>query len=163
MKITNVLAGQPDITLLGKRAEQAEPGQGEAAKPAVAQAAAGNRSMAAAREILAKYDVKSITPEEFSQMLQKLREAGAISDQELKDLSVVRTELDAAGIEPDESVDLLDFYRTKLAKLQRKTDDTDDPALRQQQISPMLARIDWLERFSAIHAQPDAVGLSTLA
>ena len=42
------------------------------------------------REILTRYDVTNISPSEFSEMIRKLHEAGALTDQEFQELSLIQ-------------------------------------------------------------------------
>jgi hypothetical protein len=113
-------------------------------------------SVVAARDILEQYDVTDITPSEYSDMVQELFEAGVIDDGDFNQLAAVRLELDAAGVEPNESIDLVDFYRRKAEDILRRTDGTAEPpdALKQ--------RLDWVEKFSLIHENPTAAGLNAL-
>ena len=112
-----------------------------------------NGNSAAVRAILAQYDVTDITPNEFSQMTQKLYEAGAISQQDLQELNGVRTDLLAAGADSDESVNLVDFYTQKIQATQSQL-KTVDPATQQQQLGPLVRRLDWMEKFKAMKEEP---------
>ena len=160
MNITNILGGLSDALPLSKRADSAEASATQTkADPPAATSPAGQA--AALREILAKYDVSRITPGQFSQMVQKLYSSGAITAQEYQDLSAVRVDLDAAGVSPDETVNLVELYRDKVHVAQRQADDPDSAV--RQQVGPLLRRLDWLEKFATMHAQPDALGLATLA
>ena len=114
-------------------------------------------------EILSRYDVTDISPAEFSKMIQKLFEAGTLSDNELQQLAAIRLDLDIDGIEADESIDLLEFYARKIKKLQNRLSDSDAPAADHQQLSPLLHRLDWLEKFALIQSAPEAIGLNALA
>ena len=163
MNISSVLAGHPDVSALAKRGE---PAGGGAATPAAAAAPATPTasSTAAMREILAQYDVTDISPDDFSKMIQSLYDKGAISKKDLQDLSAVRQDLDKAGVDPDDSIDLLDFYRKQVAKAQRNgSDKSSSSSSAQQQIAPMLQRLGWLEKFSLGHNQPETIGLDTTA
>lgn len=160
MKIGNIFGGQADPALLSKRTEATEAAATVPTK-AVTAGAADSTPSAMLREILAKYDVSNVTPADFSQMIQKLYQAGALSPQEYQDLGAIRTDLDATGHAPDEPVNLLEIYRDKVKRAQREADDA-DPAARPQ-LAPLLGRLDWLEKFSAMHAQPDSIGLSAVA
>ena len=113
-------------------------------------------------EILSRYDVTDISPTEFSQMIQKLFEAGTLSEKELQQLAAVRLDLDLEGVEADESIDLLEFYARKVKKAQRQLSDSDGPSDREQ-LGPLLGRLDWLQKFALIQSAPDAIGLNALA
>ncbi len=122
MQISNLVSGVTDATGLTKPSAPAAPAPaGAAPAPAANQAAAAGSSLAAMREILAKYDVTDISPADFSKLIQSLYDKGAISKKDLQDLSAVRADLDKAGVDPDTSIDLLDFYRKQVAKTQRNS------------------------------------------
>ena len=78
MQVNSILSGLSDAASLAK-------GRTSAAATTASHAAAAaaptvlNGNSAAVRAILAQYDVTDITPNEFSQMTQKLFDAGAIS------------------------------------------------------------------------------------
>jgi hypothetical protein len=117
-------------------------------------------STAAMRDILTQYDVTNISPNDFSTMIQQLAEKGAISQKDLQDLSSIRSELDSSGAAPDKPINVLDFYRQQVQKIQT-TATGQDPATAQQTLGPMLQRLGWLEKFSLGHSQPDAIGMNT--
>jgi hypothetical protein len=102
------------------------------------------------QEILKSYDVTHITPRQFSEMLQKLRESGVISEEEYLDLTQIRRDLTDAGIEADEPVDLLDFYQKLMRKLQlmlslASTESVDEI---QQTLQRAEKHLEWLEKVS---------------
>ena len=127
-----------------------------AAAPAVM---AGNSP--AVQKILANYNVSSITPTEFSQMIQKLFDAGAISQKDLQDLNGVRSDLEIAGVGADENVNLPQFYSQKIRAAQNQATG-EDAAASQEQIAPLLRRLDWMEKFQAMKAQPAGASLARL-
>src|SRR5688572_6791072 len=63
------------------------------------------------RSILAGYDLKNISPREFSELVQKLREAGAVSENDYQELAAMRLALDEQGLDPDGPLDLVDFFQ----------------------------------------------------
>jgi hypothetical protein len=167
MQISNVLAGHPDPAALAKRGEGVEAAAGrppKAGNPRVGtlpapSAAATTTAMA---EILSHYDVKDISPAKFSEMIQKLFEAGTLSENDLQQLAAIRLDLDLDGVGTDESIDLLEFYSQKIKTVQQRLSDADTPAAGQQ-LGPLLKRLDWLEKFALIQSAPDAVGLDAVA
>jgi hypothetical protein len=160
MKIPSVQTG-PDVSVLAKRNEPAAAG---AAKPAATagSAPAAAPATAAMRQILAQYDVTDISPSELSDMVQKLQQSGSISPQDAKDLAAIRMDLEQAGIEPDQSINLVDFYRERVQKAQEKLDDNPGD-VQQQQLQSQRQRLQWLETLAAGHAHPEDIGLSTTA
>jgi hypothetical protein len=159
MKITDLLPSQSDMRKFGKRAEATA-----AADPSSPTAAGQPTSTAqteALRKIMAQYDVNQITPNQFTQLVEKLHDAGVLNQQDVQSLSAVRSDLGAAHIEPDESVNLVDFYRQKVEDLQRQSSGGDTGA--QSQLTPMRQRLDWIEKFATAHSKPDSLGLTAVA
>ena len=158
MQIANVTAGYSDPATVGKRGDAIEALAGRALKTADLRtpSTAGGRSAAGA--ILARYDVTRISPTEFSEMIQKLRQADAVSESEFQELAAIRLDLESAGVKPDESVNLMDFYARKVKELQGKFENADAAAARQQ-LGPVLRRLDWVQKFATIQSNPGAVGL----
>jgi hypothetical protein len=162
MQISNVSTGYPDLATLGKRNESSE----TASRPGklgqmLAALSGGSKSTAA--EIVAKYDVAKITPTEFSTMVQKLRQSGALSDSDFQELSGVRLDLDTAGIQPDEKINLREFYADKVKDGQQKAADPEQQAAAQQSMGPVLRRYQWVEKFALMQANPDGVGVDAVA
>ena len=124
---------------------------------------ASDASASALREILAKYDLTDITPDQFSQMIQKLSDAGIISKKEMQDLTAVRADLERAGVDSDETINLVDFYRQQTKQVQRELDKSPNAAARQQLLQPMNKRLDWLEKLAVLQANPDSASVSALA
>jgi hypothetical protein len=119
------------------------------------------------RQILSQYDVSSITPRQFSEMLQKLHQSGTISDQQYQNLSQIRTELDANGVQPDDEVDLVKFYSQKLNAAQNTAAATQPTTGSSSSVSPpsmstIQQRLDWLRKVSTIQNDP-AAGINSLA
>jgi hypothetical protein len=165
MQISSVLNGYTDATTSGRRSEVTE-------RAANRSAMAASRGLlgapnAALREIMADYDLTEITPEEFSEMLNRLRKEGAITEEEYTQLAQVRVELDHEGIGATETIDLLSVYRARIQKLSQRAADTSTTASQratlQQTVAAAEHRLDWLEKLELVHSQPDAIGLDTLA
>ena len=163
MQISQILSGLSDLTSAGKKADAAAGPTGP--KPPIGAGADRGtfQPTAAAAEVLARHDVTDITPLDFSKMIQDLYDAGAISQEELQQLTAIRHDLETAGYDPDESVDLLEFYAEQIEDAQRALKDGDAPAGLRAQVAPLLSRIDWIEKFALIQAAPEAAGLNTLA
>ena len=104
-----------------------------------------------------EYDITNITPESYLQMIQKLYKAGALSEKDYQELSAVRGDLEKAGIDPGESVNLLEFCSDKL-KQDQKSRET--PRTRPANSTRSgRAPADWMQKFAMIQANPEAVGL----
>jgi len=163
MQISNVLAGHSGLTMPGKRDESVDPAGVQGPQVVEPQAALLTGAATAMGSILVKYDVTDISPLEFSEMLNKLYEAGTLSEQELHQLASIRLDLELDGVEPDESIDLLEFYVEKIEDTQRRFDDFQDEAAGRRPLAPLLDRLDWLEKFALIQSNPGSVGLNALA
>jgi hypothetical protein len=169
MEITGILtAGKflsSALQRLGKRGQTDETGRNQ---PGETPAAAGAETTAAIREIAARYDLTRISPQEFSEMLGKLHEAGALTDQQFQELSQIRVDLDQEHVDPDKTLNLLEFYLAKLRKLQGPLEGlTSSGEAGSPGASPEVAaaerRLQWLEKFAAIQAAPERFGLDAQA
>jgi hypothetical protein len=162
MQISNLIPGFADkANVLTKHAATTATVAGGTLATA-ATSSTTNPATTALRQILAKYDVTDISPNDFSTMIQSLYNNGSISKTDFQNLSSLRSEVQASGVQPDEQINLLDYYRQQVQNAQAATANPSDTAA-QQQIAPMLQRLGWLEKFAAGHAQPETIGLSTLA
>lgn len=133
-----------------------------AGKPAGSAAAGSSSSPAntdALRSLAAQYDVSRITPREFSELLQRLRQAKALSESDLQELAGIRTDLEHEGIEPDQEIDLVEFYRRRLAQLQDRPGKT-APSADPSEVEKTRRRLDWLVRLALWHREPEASALA---
>jgi hypothetical protein len=118
--------------------------------------------------IMSQYDVTHITPQKYSEMVQRLHSSGALADSEFRDLAQVRMDLDAAGADPEEPVNLVDLYTQKVnaaqAQLQARAKDagTAEQASLRQNMAGLQRRLDWLQKLSTIHGAPDSLGLDAV-
>jgi hypothetical protein len=109
------------------------------------------------REILSQYDLSRITPRELSEMLQQMRRAGVLSDQEYQRLSLIRLDLDLEQVDPNQPVDLVAFYADRLARLRKDLDDEGRREEVDEALTAVAERLGWLEKFAAVQeAGPDA-------
>jgi hypothetical protein len=163
MQISNVIPGLADPTTWGKKSETALNTGANAIKSIEPQVQASPALQKASVEILRNYDVTHITPDEFSQMIQKLYKAGTLSEKDFQELSTVRADMDKAGVGPNESINMLEFFSDKLGKAQKNLGSNLDEAAQQQRLGPDLRRLDWMQKFAMVQANPDAVGLDMAA
>lgn len=134
--------------------------------------AAVDASGAAARfrQILAKYDPEHITPREFTNLVQELYAAGEISENELREWSLIRLELDAARLDPDEPLNLLDFFADKLRRLTEEADRVaregmgdENERLLPEQLVAAQRQLEWVQRLAIIHSGGLAERIDTAA
>jgi len=161
MQIANVLSRLSDPTRFGQHRESADAVVSKAADDLSTAAGSVSSSSSQLREILAGYDVTNITPKAFSEMLQKVHQSGLVSDKDLQDLSQIRTDLDQEGVASDQSVNLVERYTKKLkaAEENGKAQTAESRA----STASLRRRVDWLEKFAAIHASPEAAMINALA
>ncbi len=173
MQINSILQGRQDAMGLGKRLERAVAG-GRAVMDAVAGSNAPNApnsSNQAAAQIMSAYDVTNISPQQYSQMIQKLRDAGTLGDKDFHDLARLRVDLDSAGVSSTTPVNLLQFCSNQVSQAQQKLQaagqaNTTDPATPNslpQSAGAMQRRLDWLQKLSLLHNAPGSVGVDAVA
>jgi hypothetical protein len=160
MRISNVMTGYADTALQGKRSD---PLGALASRTAVRETSAADTSANshALERIVAAYDVGRISPTEFSEMLNQLRKAGVLNDGDLNELASIRVDLEAAGIDANEKIDLREFYAERLAALQQS--GASGQRGHKEMVEATARKLDWLEKLALLHEQPDAAGLSAIA
>lgn len=120
-------------------------------------------------DILADYDVRGITPGEFSALLGELHSAGHLGDADFDSLSRLRQEVEKAGHSPDEPIDLLEFARRRMAAQQALAEQSaqsspEKLAEMQATLAELRQRVGWLEKLDALHRQDlDILGLDAVA
>ncbi len=157
MQIQSVLSGYTDPTTK-RQAELVDAVTGRTIGEGGKSEASANLSTAnTARNILDNYDVAQITPSQFTEMIQQLFDTGAITQQEFEELATIRLDLDSAGIDPDESVDLLQFYRDKVDQAQRQNTAAE--------VAPdaFVRRLDWIEKFAMMQGDSNSLGIDAFA
>ena len=108
--------------------------------------------------VVSQYDITDISPRDFSEMLRELRDSGAITESEYGELAQIRLDMDAEGLDPDESVNLLDFYETAVNRA-RQDEDSEQTSV---SFEAMERRLDWLQKVAILEETPDAAGINTL-
>jgi hypothetical protein len=165
MLIKSVLSKLSDAASFGRGKTNVE----ASARKAVG-AAAGSATAAAAgsqlRDILTQYDVTNITPQGFSDLLQRLRQSGLLPDKDFQELSAIRADLDRDGVGANQRVNLVDMYSKKLASLEQDFKAQEEklgPAQAHATDATLRRRVDWLQKLSAIHASPETATINALA
>jgi hypothetical protein len=161
MQISSLLSKYLDTSPTSKRPETIQPADNAQPTdtPASSSSAATARTL---RDILSQYDITNISPRGFSEMLQSLRKAGAIDEQQFRDLSAIRGELDQAGIDPNEPTNLLRFYAEKVDEAQTAGEKANSPDA-QTLIADMQRRLEWLKKLTTVQTATQSVGLDSLA
>lgn len=127
MIVPKALSGLSDLTSLVKRSGAFDTKAAAGKAVAVAQSSPPTPT-AAMRDILSHYDMTDITPNDFSKLIQQLSDKGTLSQKDTQELSSIRVDLENAGISPDESVNLLDFYQQRITKAQDTAAHSTNPA-----------------------------------
>jgi hypothetical protein len=109
------------------------------------------------REILARYDVHHISPREFSELVQKLFEAGEIGQTDVQELSLLRLELDKSQADADQPLDLVKFLEDKLRgqedEISRLNRRHPEQAIdRGVALGSTRRQLEWVEKFAAVQA-----------
>lgn len=144
----------PLATLLGQRKSVESTSDPLASLSSVA-TEGSDRGASPLDEILGDYDLHRITPQKFSELIDRLKSADVLSPSEHQQLGQLRQSLDAAGLDADQPLDLLSFIRSKLDESRKSlatAQATDDPG----QLSALEATLklaqdqsDWLSKLDA--------------
>ena len=78
-------------------------------------------------------------------------------------MSSIRVDLENAGVSPDESVNLLEFYQQQLAKVQSAAAQSSDPGAAKPAIDALVGRLNWLQKFAAVGQQGGQTGVNAVA
>jgi hypothetical protein len=155
------------LAQLGKPSPAQESVEGQALETPKTTGSAG--AMPVLGEIVARYDVTDISPQEFSDMIRELHEAGALTDQQFQELAQIRVDLDLQKADPDEHLNLVDFCVERLREILQSTDQPGSPAAvsvsasQQPELASAERRLQWLEKFAAIQAGEEPMGLDAWA
>jgi hypothetical protein len=147
------------------------PDRGASATGAALPGGVGGTASGSFHEILAHYDVTQITPREFSELVQKLHESGDISDAEAQELALIRVDLDNSNADPDDPLDLLNFFEQKLKSLEEQwselqekaAESTGAPPNREALLGPTRRQLDWIQKFAMIHEAKYAAPVDLVA
>ena len=166
MDVGGILRGMSP-SAISSRGDDGEKEQPAAvAAPPQQPAGGGLQNTAALREILARYDVTNISPREFSELAQSLREAGVISEEDFQELATIRLELDQNGVEPDGPLNLVDFFQEKLQQqedqIRRLEQKQGAPIDRADALRATLRQIDWIQKFTLINSAAEYEPLDAL-
>jgi hypothetical protein len=158
VQISQLLAGYPDQASAGKLDDPVKSGVSRSVDQLQPPPTLSSGLTAVLREIAGRYNVTEITPREFSDMLDALHQAGALADDQLQQLARIRIDLDLENIDPDEEVDLVDFYADKLEELAR-TEDGGLSGGRSPDVAQTEQLLGWMEKFAVIQSSADVLGL----
>jgi hypothetical protein len=119
------------------------------------------------REVLSHYDLRNISPREFSELVTKLKESGAISEADYQELALLRLELDQQGLDPDGPLDLVKHLQGRLQNeedhLRKLEGDQSQPIDRQQALRTTLRQIEWVQKFDLVNRAHEYQPLDAMA
>jgi len=109
------------------------------------------------REILGRYDIHHISPREFSELVQKLLDAGEITQGDVQELSLLRLELDKSHADADEPLDLVRFVQDQLRDQEDKINrenrrHPEQPIDRDAALRLTRRQFEWMEKFASVQA-----------
>jgi hypothetical protein len=166
MQISSLFSGYSDPTSLTKILDPSTSTDTKKVEKTGEPSATTQVSAEVVQGIVSRYDLTNITPQQFSEMLQSLREAGALTDQQFQDLSMIRMDLDAQGVTSDESVNLLDLYRDRLEQLQKQFDDAQDGLAQgspqPESLESVTRWLTWLEKIATLQSSPELMGVNAV-
>lgn len=137
----------------GKRGAESE----VTARPRSAEPASSPTSVSPAqyRQILAEFDVRNISPRQFSQLIGELQATGELEPGDVQELQAMRVQLDADGAAPDEPIDLLSWIRRRLAQADRAGAAEPSVSETTQDLTKKLGALHkqagWVERLDRAH------------
>ena len=158
MQITGLSAGYADSGAVGRRSELLAAVNGKGSEQNAQRAGGPNAMMDLLKGIVSEYDLTDITPRDFSEMLRELRDAGALTDAEYGELAQIRLDMDAENLDPDDSLDLVEFYGKTLDRA-RHGDESEKASAT---LASMGRRLDWLEKVAILQESPGAAGMNAL-
>ena len=161
--VKSLLATASQLGRLGRRSAPA-PAVDKTAAPSTGASSASSPPTDGMPQVLGEYDVSNISPRAFSDMLQKLRQAGSLSERDFQELSSIRLDLEHDGADPDQRVNLVDRYAKKLAAIRQQRDASPAAVAARQATEATLQRqLDWLQKFAQLHTGASPSGFDTLA
>lgn len=140
MQIPSLFSAVPTMVNSGLRMLGVEVSGGIAKPDGDADAAAPSVSAAS---LLDDVDLSAITPDDFSALIDRLRESGELPNEGYEELLGVRLELDRARVPHDQPIDVLGLIQAKLDGLQRLGQQSANPAADQTK-----RQMEWLEKVS---------------
>jgi len=163
MRISPLLHRSPSETeSLYRSSESGRVGQSQASTPLEQELLHQIQHNPALTEILFQRDVRDMTVRDFSEMIEQLRAADLISEEHRNLLAGVPGDLADFGIEPDESVDLVDFYESLVARAQSALERAETPEERSRlktKLANFDQRLQWMQKLEALAEGPHGSGI----
>ncbi len=158
MQISGLSGSYADSGTVARRSELLAAATGKSTEKASSLANSTEGTTDQLVAVVSQYDITDISPRDFSEMLRELRDSGAITESEYGELAQIRLDMDAEGLDSDESLNLLDFYETAVNRA-RQDEDSEETSVN---FEAMERRLDWLQKVAILEETPDAAGINTL-
>lgn len=126
------------------------------------EAATLTSSTAALRNIAQDYDFTQITPDEFSEFLQRVEQAGVLNDQELSQLSQIRLFLEQQGDE-DQPTNLVELLLERAQELQQEIAAPGEEGELQSAQNTALNQVQWINKLQTLSTTPGLESVDSLA
>lgn len=149
MKINPIGIGP---SVLGPSGGLGDPVSQRLAPPVITASTASEKPGETFQEIAGRYDLHAITPRQFDELIQELRNGGHLPDDALEELAAVRLEIQRAQLDPDEPIDLIELFHDKLATLLERLaqsqlgGEEEEPAVEPAAVRAVRRQLAWLER-----------------
>ena len=155
-----------------------QPGSSPKSFPVAAENATAEASSGAAtlgpeqsrkfRDVVSQYDLTDISPQELSELVQKLQQAGVITGAEVQELAQIRLELEQDGADANESLDLVQFFNQKLKNQEEqiRRQEQRQPGLtvdRGEALRGTLRQVDWISKLAAFDSRSRFEALDAVA
>ncbi|MGE3408392.1 MAG: hypothetical protein AB7I37_16355 [Pirellulales bacterium] len=144
MHFSSIPGGQQIVGAWSKGADMVQASLGAAAG-GTATVQPGQTGPSTLKKIVAQYDLTRVSPREFSELLDRLKQSGALSDADFQDLAGIRLELDKADFSPDETVNLLELLSGRVAALTSEAAGN----INQESLSSAQRQLAWVRQFSS--------------
>jgi len=162
--VKSILSTVAQLGRLGRRSEPAQPAADKPPTAPTGTSSATSPPSDSMRQILAEYDVTNISPRAFSDLLQKLRQAGSLSEKDFQELSSIRLDLEHEGADPDQRVNLVERYAKKLSSIRDQHDaNAASDAARQATEASLQRQLEWLRKVAQVRSGTGPAAFDTLA
>jgi hypothetical protein len=160
MQVSNIISGLNDAATTTAKKSGNSAQSIISAMRAVDKRTSANSSLSViSAGILSQYDVTNITPTEYTEMIQQLYQAGVLSESDYRELTKVNNELSNDKIDSDEKLNLLDYYTNKVNEAKESLKSSLSEASKQKALGADLRRLDWIQKFATVQANPESAGL----
>jgi hypothetical protein len=167
MQISNLL--NPFQAQTGFRAAQSTPAldSSSATNQIAPETTATGGLQSTFRDILSPYDVAEISPRQFSALAQQLFQSRAISADDLRELTQMRAQIDQQHPDPDQPVNLLEFFGQKLqeqtlAATEQEQSGKPITAADRAKLTMAQRQFGWVYKFNTVQSDSSTEALDAV-